>query len=61
MTKEDVAQSMKSQGYDAYIESGVIMVRVTDLKKMKDVKTQLNNLGYNASYGVIERKESAIS
>lgn len=61
MSKEDVVQMMKADGYDAYIDSGIIMVNVDDLKKMKDVKTQLHSLGYNASYGVIERKESAIS
>ena len=61
MSKEVVVQNLKEQGYDAFIDSGVIMVNVSDLKQMQEIKSRLNELGYNSSYGVIERKESAIS
>lgn len=62
-SKQDAINALKSNGYEAYSEDGVIMVRIEysgDNKEIskayKEVEKILHDIGYNRSYGCRAKK-----
>lgn len=59
MSKEEAVEKLKALGFDAELQSGVVMLYV-DEKTYQNVKTiekTLKEIGYRASWGMQVRKE----
>lgn len=51
ITKDKTVEELKSLGYEAYLEDGVVMVNLDDFKHIKAVHKVLKEIEYNASFG----------
>ena len=54
MAKDDVVMKMTEQGFDAYLDGAVIMLRVPvrpSKKDLKQIKSILKNVEYKSSWG----------
>lgn len=54
MVKDDVVMKLTEQGFDAYLDVSVIMLRVPvrpSKKEMKKIKDIMKNMKYNSSWG----------
>lgn len=54
MTKEEVVDSLKALGYDAFITESIVMINVDYIlspKEQKKFEKDIRDLGYQASYG----------
>lgn len=51
ITKDNTVEKLKSLGYEAYLEDGVVMVNLDDFKHIRAVHKVLKEIGYNASFG----------
>jgi len=59
VNKQDVVTRLISVGYDAYLENGVVMVRMPiTTGGIKSMENLLKSIGYNASWGVANIDES---
>ena len=58
MNKDQVVSQLSNLGFNAVLESGVIIITVADEKTAKKANKAVKEIGYDASYGVmIERRE----
>lgn len=54
MVKDDVVMKLTEQGFDAYLDGSIIMLRVPvrpSKKDMKQIKSILKNMEYKSSWG----------
>ena len=51
MSKDKAVEYLISKGYDAYLEDGVVMVRINDMRRIKKVHNELKTIGYDSSFG----------
>ena len=54
MVKDDVVSGLTEQGFDAYLDGSVIMLRVPvrpSKKDMKKIKDSMKEIKYNSSWG----------
>ena len=52
MNKDEALTRLSEMGYNAVLESGVIMITVADEKAVKKANKAVKDIGYNASYGI---------
>ena len=58
MSKEETATKLSEMGYNAVLDSGVIMITVADEKTAKKANKAVKEIGYNSSWGYrIEKNE----
>lgn len=63
MSKDEVIKALKEDGYNAYVNDGVVFVYVTkeqslDPKFFDKMRGEFKKLNYHASWGYGVRKES---
>ena len=51
MSKEEATTMLSEMGYNAVLDSGVIMITVADEKTAKKANKAVKEIGYNASWG----------
>ena len=51
MNKEQAVSQLSNLGYNATLESSVIMITVADEKTAKKANKAVKEIGYNASWG----------
>lgn len=54
MVKDDVVRRLTEQGFDAYLDGSIIMLRVPvrpSKKDLKQIKSILKNMEYKSSWG----------
>lgn len=51
MSKEEAVIKLSEMGFKAVLDSGVIMITVTDEKTAKKANKAVKEIGYNASWG----------
>ena len=53
MTKEDAVSELKSRGYNAFVENGVVMLNMPITSKaVSTIERLMKSIGYNASWGI---------
>ena len=51
MSKEEAVIKLSEMGFKAVLDSGVIMITVTDEKTAKKANKAVKEIGYHASWG----------
>lgn len=51
MSKEQAVLQLSNLGFNAVLESGVIMITVADEKTVKKANKAVKDIGYDASWG----------
>ena len=52
MSKDEALTRLSEMGYNAVLESGVIMITVADEKAVKKANKAVKDIGYDSSYGI---------
>ena len=53
MTKDETVSELKSRGFDAFLENGVVMINMPiTSNKINQVERLLKSINYRASWGV---------
>ena len=60
VTKQEAVEKLKTTGFDAVAQEGILMIYGTD--NIKAVKKAVRDTGYNGSYGCTnrERKDKTV-
>lgn len=57
MNKDQAVSQLSNLGFNAVLESGVIIITVADEKTAKKANKAIKEIGYDASYGIKIVKE----
>ena len=49
--KESAVKKLSARGINAFMESGVVMMKIKDENEMTELKEVLKSIGYDQSYG----------
>ena len=58
MTKDETVSELKSRGFDAFLENGVVMIsmRISNTN-VRNLEKLLRSIGYKASWGLRDKTE----